>query len=60
MKLLIFVVLQAFIAAVFGAGLMIETIEKPSKCNKKAKQGDWLKVHYTGTLQDSGEKFDSR
>lgn len=52
--------LQLFVVGVLCAGLVIETIEKPKKCDKKAKQGDWLKVHYVGTLQESGEKFDSR
>ena len=32
-------------------------IAKPEKC-KRAKQDDWLKMHFVGTLED-GTKFDS-
>ena len=50
----------SFVGAVLSAGLYIETLEKPDKCKKLSKQGDWLKVHYKGTLQSDGTQFDSR
>lgn len=55
----LFILIQV-LAVVFGAGLVIESIEKPPKCERKAKHGDWLKVHYVGTFENNGEKFDSR
>eukprot|EP00275_Glaucocystis_incrassata_P001009 EC121484.1.p1 GENE.EC121484.1~~EC121484.1.p1 ORF type:complete len:145 (+),score=23.89 EC121484.1:101-535(+) len=39
-------------------GLQIGVKYKPKECTKRAKNGDTLKIHYTGTLLD-GEKFDS-
>nr|ADD24479.1 FK506-binding protein 14 [Lepeophtheirus salmonis] len=40
------------------SGLKIEIHEKPEECNKMAKNGDMLSMHYTGTLED-GTTFDS-
>jgi len=32
---------------------------RPETCERKSKKGDTLKIHYTGTLQQDGSKFDS-
>lgn len=39
--------------------LDIKTTFEPSDCNAKARKGDAIKVHYTGTLFSNGNKFDS-
>ncbi|KAG2016453.1 peptidylprolyl isomerase [Coprinopsis cinerea AmutBmut pab1-1] len=39
--------------------LQIETTFTPEDCSVKAKTGDNLEVHYTGTLFATGKKFDS-
>ncbi|KAH7913262.1 hypothetical protein BJ138DRAFT_1146494 [Hygrophoropsis aurantiaca] len=41
------------------AELKIETTYLPDNCVTKAKTGDSIEVHYTGTLFDGGSKFDS-
>jgi len=40
------------------SGLQVEYVSKPDECNKVARNGDMLNMHYTGTLED-GKKFDS-
>lgn len=40
------------------SGLKVEYLTKPDSCEKQAKNGDMLEMHYTGTLED-GKKFDS-
>ncbi len=44
------------------SGLKIEYmfIPDPEVCEPKSKSGDMLTMHYTGTLQSTGKKFDSR
>ncbi|XP_013381775.1 FK506-binding protein 2 [Lingula anatina] len=39
--------------------LQVETVFKPEECERKAKPGDMLSMHYTGTLKTDGSKFDS-
>ena len=40
------------------SGLKVEYISKPDTCDKVARNGNVLSMHYTGTLED-GKKFDS-
>merc|ERR1739848_307889 len=40
------------------SGLKVEYVEVPESCDRKAKNGQMLTMHYTGTLED-GTKFDS-
>merc|ERR1712109_14454 len=40
------------------SGLKVEYISKPDSCDKVARNGDMLSMHYVGTLE-SGAKFDS-
>ena len=40
------------------SGLKVEYVSKPDACDKVARNGDMLTMHYTGTLED-GKKFDS-
>merc|ERR1711997_956194 len=40
------------------SGLKVESLSKPDSCDKVARNGDMLSMHYVGTLE-SGAKFDS-
>jgi len=41
------------------SGLKIEHVSRPDACEKTAENGNQLTMHYTGTLQSDGTKFDS-
>jgi len=41
------------------SGLKIEHVSRPDACEKTAENGNQLSMHYTGTLQSDGTKFDS-
>jgi len=41
------------------SGLKIEHVSRPDACEKTAENGNQLTMHYTGTLQADGTKFDS-
>ncbi|GAM25085.1 hypothetical protein SAMD00019534_082600 [Acytostelium subglobosum LB1] len=39
--------------------LQIGVKHRPAECTRKTAKGDTLRIHYTGSLLDNGEKFDS-
>ena len=65
-KMKSFVAVLCFVASaaladpeVRASGLQVEYVSKPDSCEKEAKNGNLLTMHYTGTLQSDGTKFDS-
>merc|ERR1711868_310239 len=61
MKVLVALVTVVAVIAepeVKDSGLKVEYISKPDSCDRVARNGDMLEMHYTGTLED-GRKFDS-
>ncbi|KAH3765855.1 FK506-binding protein 14 [Pelomyxa schiedti] len=54
------IVLLLFVVAAYAAQeLKVTVMTSPESCLRKSKNGDTLKMHYTGTLAANGEKFDS-
>lgn len=43
----------------FPEGLGVEVTQTAENCDYKAAKGDFVKVHYRGTLLDSGNEFDA-
>lgn len=39
--------------------LQIGVLHRPKDCVRRSRPGDTLAMHYTGTLYDTGKKFDS-
>lgn len=50
------------IASVFAQDeeLGVEVLAKQENCDREAKEGDMLVMHYTGYLAKDNTKFDSR
>ena len=42
-----------------AGGLRVETTVLPEQCGRRSRAGDRLSMHYLGTLEATGEKFDS-
>ncbi|KAL5507230.1 FPR2 [Sanghuangporus vaninii] len=64
MKWLTWLALLVFPALLVSAAedpteLDIKTTFSPEECAQQAESGDFVKVHYTGTLYSNGKKFDS-
>jgi FK506-binding protein 14 len=53
------IVLCVVLAVVNATELKIEKIKEVEDCEKKSQRGDLLSMHYTGTLEKDGSKFDS-
>lgn len=58
----IFLSVSLLASAAFGVvaaeGLGID-VTLPVECERKSQKGDKIFVHYRGTLQSNGEKFDA-
>ena len=51
--------ISQFSAEIRPSGLKIEHVSRPDACEKTAENGNQLTMHYTGTLESDGTKFDS-
>lgn len=59
-KLFLFPLLLLTLAKAEETEFKMEVTEKPPEdCERKSQDGDYLSVHYTGSLATNGEKFDS-
>lgn len=50
---------MSIVFAAEGDKLRIGVTKKVENCSRKTKNGDIVKVHYTGSLKDTGAVFDS-
>lgn len=49
---------SAAVGALASDGLKID-VTLPVECERKTQKGDKIDVHYKGTLQSNGQKFDA-
>ncbi|XP_005099972.1 FK506-binding protein 2 [Aplysia californica] len=64
LKFQIFCILVALVALSHaedeqGDEISVEVVSVPEECERKSRKFDQLSMHYTGTLTESGKKFDS-
>ncbi|TDL26011.1 hypothetical protein BD410DRAFT_764295 [Rickenella mellea] len=55
----VFIIIPTILASDPPTILVSETTHKVDDCPQQAQTGDFIKVHYTGTLLSNGNKFDS-
>lgn len=49
-----------FLAATLATAAELQIdVTNPVECNRKTTNGDTVKMHYRGTLADSGKQFDA-
>ena len=60
LKMHLLYILVSVVGCVTSQDLIVKTIVKPDTCERFAKTGDFLRVHYVGRFDDeNGEVFDS-
>lgn len=58
--LITFFVCQSSVLSTEVTELKVETTYLPENCDRQAKRGDMLSMHYRGSLVSDGSVFDSR